>query len=81
MRIKMEPDKEHVRHYLLFCFHQKEKAADACRIICETYGEKVIVIKMRIDLNNLKTVISISVTKNAPGVLEKDELRKDGKKS
>jgi len=37
----MEPDKEHIRHYLLFCFHQKKSAADAHRIICETYDENV----------------------------------------
>jgi len=46
MRLKMGADKEHVCHYLQFCFHQKKNAADACRIICETYGENVVVIKM-----------------------------------
>jgi len=41
----MEPDKEHIRHCLLFCFHQKKSAADAHRIICETYGENVVAIR------------------------------------
>jgi len=41
---------------------------------------------VRIGLNDLKTMISISVIKNAPeyserpAALEEDELRKDGKK-
>jgi len=41
----MEPNKEHIRDYLLFCFHQKKSVADAHRIICETYDENVIAIK------------------------------------
>jgi len=65
----------------LFCFHQKKSAADAYKIICENVIECI-----RIDLNDLKTIISISVTKNAPdfrcpAVVEDDELRKDRKKS
>jgi len=34
--LKMEPNKEHVRHYLLFCFYQNKSATDAHKIICET---------------------------------------------
>jgi len=41
----MESNKEHIRHCLLFCFHQKKNAADAHRIICETYDENVIAIR------------------------------------
>jgi len=41
----MEPDKEHICHCLLFRFYQKKSAADAHRIICETYDENVIAIK------------------------------------
>jgi len=36
-----EPDKEYIRHYVLSCFHQKKSAADAHKIICETYGKNV----------------------------------------
>jgi len=45
VRLKMELDKEHIRHYLLFCFHQKKNTTGAHRIICETYGENVIAIR------------------------------------
>jgi len=34
-------NKEHIRHYLLFCFHQKKSAADVHRII----WENIIAIK------------------------------------
>jgi len=37
----MEPDKEHIRHCLLFCFYQKKSADDVHRIIRETYDENV----------------------------------------
>jgi len=40
------------------------------RELFETYSENVIAISVQIDLNDLKTVISISVTKNAPNVLQ-----------
>jgi len=46
-------------------------------IIFETYGENVITI--RIDLNNLKTVILISIQehdKEHLAAVEEDELRK-----
>jgi len=46
----------------LFCFHQKKSAADAHRIICETYGENVIAIPQRIGLSDLKKLILM--TKN-----------------
>jgi len=36
---------------------------------------------MQNGLNNVKMMISVSVTKNAPVVVEENELRKDGKKS
>jgi len=36
----------------------------------ETYNENVIAISVQIDLNDLKTVISISVTKNGSNVLQ-----------
>jgi len=38
----MEPDKEHIRHCLLFCFYQKKNAADAHRNIYETYDENIV---------------------------------------
>jgi len=28
IRLEMELDKEHIRHYPLFCFHQKKSTAD-----------------------------------------------------
>jgi len=43
IRLKMELDKQ--IHCLLFCFYPKKSAADAHRIICETYGENVIAIR------------------------------------
>jgi len=82
--LKMEPNKEHIRDYLLFCFHQKKSAADAHRIICEMYGENIIAIRtVWIGLNNLKVVISISVTKNVPNdlQLEENELQKESWKT
>jgi len=45
IRLKMEQIKKHIRHCLLFCFHQKKSAADAYGIICETYGENVIALE------------------------------------
>jgi len=67
----MEPDKEHICHCLLFCFHQK-KANTQNHL---RYGENVIKYykmfeRMRIGLNDLKTMILISVTKNAPDALQ-----------
>jgi len=41
MESNKEPDKEYIRHYILSCFRQKKSAADAHRIICETYDENV----------------------------------------
>lgn len=64
----MELDKEYIYHCLLFRFYQK-KNADAYRIIYETYSENVILEHVRIDLNDLKMVISISVTKFVPNAL------------
>jgi len=43
VRLKMEQNKEHIRYCLLFCFHQKKSAADAHKIICEMYGENVLI--------------------------------------
>jgi len=50
----MEPDKEHIRHCLLFCFLQKKSAVDAHGIICKTYGKNVMAI--RTYANWLKTI-------------------------
>jgi len=36
----MEPDKEHIRHYLVL-FSPKKSTAGAHRIICEMYSENV----------------------------------------
>ena len=33
------PEKEHLRHALLFLFNQKEKAVESHRLLVETYGE------------------------------------------
>lgn len=33
------PEKEHLRHALLFLFNQKKKAAESQRLLVETYGE------------------------------------------
>jgi len=45
VRLKIELEKEHIRHCLLFYFHQKQNAADAHRIICEMYDENIIAIR------------------------------------
>jgi len=42
--LKKESDKEHFCHCFLFCF-QKNSAVDTHKIICETYGENVIVTR------------------------------------
>jgi len=47
--------KEHIRHCLLFYFHQKKSAANAHKIICETY-KNVITIRMYVNLNDLKRI-------------------------
>ena len=39
------PSKSHLRHSLLFLFHQKEKAVEAHRLLVETYGEHPPVIR------------------------------------
>ncbi|KMQ88586.1 mariner mos1 transposase [Lasius niger] len=38
----MEIDKMHIRHCMLHYFHWRKTAAEATRIICETYGEGVL---------------------------------------
>ena len=38
------PSKSHLRHSLLFLFHQKKKAVEAHRLVVETYGEHAPVI-------------------------------------
>jgi len=45
VQLKIEPDKEYIRLYLLFCFQQEKSTADAHRIICEMYGENVVAIE------------------------------------
>ena len=39
------PSESHLRHSLLFLFHQKKKAAEAHRLLVETYGEHTPVIR------------------------------------
>ncbi|VVC25899.1 Transposase, type 1 [Cinara cedri] len=39
---KFEPSKNHLREVLLFAFHSKKNAAQARRMIVETYGERCI---------------------------------------
>lgn len=39
------PEKEHLRHALLFLFHQKKKAVESHRLLVETYGEHAPSIK------------------------------------
>jgi len=56
----MEPNKEHIRHCLLFCFvfiKIKKSAANAYRIIGETYDENIIAIRTCVWFSDLKTVI------------------------
>ena len=38
--------KSHLRHCLLFLFHQKKKAVEAHRLLVETYGEHAPVIRI-----------------------------------
>jgi len=70
----------------LFCFHQKKSAADARRIICETYSENVIALEqMRISLNyfvkNGDFDINNRKYSGRLAAMKEDELRKNGKKS
>ena len=37
--------KSHLRHSLLFLFHQKKKAVEAHRLLVDTYGEHASVIR------------------------------------
>lgn len=37
-----EPDKEHLRHVLLFLFNQKKNASESRQILVETYGDNVL---------------------------------------
>ena len=39
------PSKSHLRHSLLFLFHQKKKAVEAHRLLVETDGENAPVIR------------------------------------
>jgi len=39
VRLKMKPNKQYIRYYLLFSFHQKKSVANA-HSFCETYDEK-----------------------------------------
>jgi len=58
----MELIKEHIRHCLLFCCHQKKNTIDAYGIIYETYGENVIAIRTCANWFKQFKNISISVT-------------------
>lgn len=75
----MKPDTEHIRHYFLFCFHQKKSAADSHRIICETYGENII--DVRTCANWFKRFksgdfdISDKERSGRPAVVEEDKLQ------
>lgn len=40
--LKMEADKTHIRHCMLFLFNQRKTAAEATRIICATYGDGIL---------------------------------------
>ncbi|VVC30158.1 Hypothetical protein CINCED_3A008689 [Cinara cedri] len=52
------PSKLHLRHSLFYLFHQKKKAAEAHRLLVETYGEHAPVIKqVRHGFVNLKMEI------------------------
>ena len=37
-----KPNKEHVRHVLLFLFYQKKSASESHHILVETYGDNVL---------------------------------------
>jgi len=73
VRLKMKSDKEHIRHCFLFCFDQKKNDTDIHRIICETYGENIIAIRMCANwfkrFKNGDFDIS-HITKNAPHALQ-----------
>jgi len=74
----MELDKKRNHHCLLFCFHQR-KNADAHRFVKRMV--KMLWNVCEIDLNNLKTMISISMTKNAtPYSYERRQIAKRWKK-
>jgi transposase len=45
MRLKMERDKDHFRHLLLYCFDSKKTAAEAHRFISETYSKHAPSVK------------------------------------
>jgi len=72
----MEPNKEHIHHCLLFCFHQKKSAAAAHRIICETYDENVVTI--RTCANKFKHFDISDKKRSEPlATVEENELWKD----
>lgn len=40
-----EPNKEHLRHVMIFLFNQKKKASESHRILVETYGDLAPTVK------------------------------------
>jgi len=71
-------DKKHIRH---FCFYQKKSAADAHKNIYETYDENVIVIRRCANWFKRFKIGDFDISdKERSAAVEKDELRKDGKK-
>jgi len=66
IQLKIEPDKEHIRHCLLFCFHQKKRAIEL--FVRRMMKMLQSLERVRIDLNDcLKTKV-ILVTKNGPNI-------------
>jgi len=39
----MKPNKQYIRHYLLFCFHQKKSAADAHLFVRRTMNNVIAI--------------------------------------
>jgi len=72
----MESNKQHIRHCLLFCFHQKKSAVDIQNYL--VFGKNAI----RTCANRFKRFKNGDIgQKERLVAIEKDELQKDEKKS
>jgi len=57
-----EPNSRHLREVLIFCFNIKKSAAEAHRMLSNTYGEAAISERVMSGFNASRTVILTSKT-------------------